>query len=180
MKFFVSKKALVEEGVKIGDNTKIWHFSHLMLSAQIGEICVIGEHVLIGKKVIVGNNVHIANGVNIYEVAVIKDNVFIGNNVSFTNVLYPRAWRKAVEYLPIIVEENVTINANAVIVGGVRIGANSTVGEGAIVLHNVSSGGFVISSAAHCICNREECKECRERKDKNIKKYFKKYASTSA
>lgn len=169
--FFIADNSIIEEDVQIGDNSKVWYFSHIMNGVKIGENCSIGERVFIGRKVLIGNNVKIGNGTNIYEGAIIKDDVFIGNNVSFTNVRYPRAWRKAREFLPVIVEEKATINANAIITGGVRIGKSSNIGDGAIVRNNVSDGGMVVSPKAECICGRDECEECSKRKQKNLKKY---------
>ena len=165
----IAETALVE-GAEIGDGTQVWHFAHISNGAKIGKNCNIGERVYVGKGVIIGNNVHVANGANIYEGAIIQNNVFIGNNVSFTNVKYPRAWRKAWGYVKTVVGENVTINANAVITGGVTIGDASTIGEGAIVVRDVSPGGFVVSPAAQCICDRKTCKECILRKERNIKR----------
>jgi len=173
LKISAAETAIIEDGAKIGDGSKIWHFSHIMGTAVIGDNCSIGERVFIGDGVIIGDNCKIANGANIYKGAVIRNNVFIGNNVSFTNVKYPRAWRKPREFVPVIVDENVTINANAIVVGGVRIGRNSTVGEGAIVVRDVSEGGFVVSPPAQCLCDRDNCAECFKRKEKNKLRYQK-------
>ena len=125
------------------------------------------------QNVIIGDNVRIANGVNIYEGTVIKDRVFLGNNVSFTNVRYPRAWRKANQFMATVIEEDATVNANAVITAGVRVGRGATVGDGAIVVNNVSDGGMVVSPKAECICEREECAECSKRKERNLRKHIK-------
>lgn len=168
MNYFLSEHAIVEEDVVIGEGSRIWHFAHIMKGARIGVSASIGEHVFIGKGVLIGDNSKIANGTQIYEGVIIKNNVHVGNNVSFQNVKYPRAWRTATEYLATVVEDNVTIKANAVIAAGVHIGPNSTIGEGAIVIRDISEGGFVVSPAATCICERQECKECSERKKKNI------------
>ena len=164
---------IIEDNVKIGKGTRVWEYTKIRVSAVIGDNCNIGNHVFIGEGAIIGDNVKIANGVNIYRGTIIKSNVFIGNNVSFTNVRYPRAWRKAKEFETTIVEDNVTIGANAVIMAGIKIGSDSTIGEGAVVVHNVSQGGFVVSPKAECICDREECLECSKRKEKKRIKHLK-------
>lgn len=164
---FRAVSAVIEAGARIGAGTTIWYFTHVMPKAVIGEDCSIGENVFIGNNVVIGNKVKVANGANLYDGTIVRDNAFIGNNVSFTNVKYPRAWRKANAFLPTIVEEGATIHANAVLAAGVRVGKGATVGEGAIVVRDVSEGGFVVSPAAQCICNREECFECTRRKEKN-------------
>lgn len=172
MGFFIAESAIVEEDVVIGNDTKVWHFSHLMSGVRVGINCVIGERVFVGKGVLIGDNVKIGNGSNVYAGTVIKNNVFIGNNVSFSNVKYPRAWRKAIEFLPVIVEENATIDANSVISPGVKIGRSSTVGRGAVVVNNVSEGGFVVGPVAECICDRENCVECQKRRERNLTKHL--------
>ena len=37
--YFVHESAYVDEGAEIGAGTKIWHFSHVMKGARIGERC---------------------------------------------------------------------------------------------------------------------------------------------
>ena len=49
--------AVIDEGVQIGDGTKIWHFSHIMSDAVIGENCYIGQNVFIDNGVIIGQRV---------------------------------------------------------------------------------------------------------------------------
>lgn len=36
--FFVHESSYIDENVKIGDGTKIWHFSHIQDGAVIGKI----------------------------------------------------------------------------------------------------------------------------------------------
>ena len=40
--FFVHETAIVDESVSIGNETKIWHFSHVQSGAKIGEGCSLG------------------------------------------------------------------------------------------------------------------------------------------
>ena len=39
-KYFVHNSSFVDENVKIGENTKIWHFSHIQTGVTIGKECV--------------------------------------------------------------------------------------------------------------------------------------------
>ncbi|HDY68440.1 hypothetical protein LCGC14_1222200 [marine sediment metagenome] len=165
--------AIVEEKVTLGNGTYVWSHTHIMEGARLGVSCNVGNNVFIGRKVIIGDKVKICNGANIPEGVIIKDNVFIGSNVSFKNVKYPRAYRKANGYLPTVVEENATIDANACLMPGIVIGKNSTVGAGAIVIKDVSEGGFVVSPPAECICERDTCAECQRRKQKKLKRRLK-------
>lgn len=167
---FISKTAIIDENVTLGEGTRIWHHTHIMDGAKLGVSCNVGDNVFIGNSVIIGDCVKIANNANIPEGVILKDNVFIGSNVSFKNVKYPRAYRKAREYVPTIVEEGATIDTNACIMPGLLIGKRSTVGAGAIVIHNVSESGFVVSPPAECICERDTCVECNKRKIRKLKR----------
>jgi UDP-2-acetamido-3-amino-2,3-dideoxy-glucuronate N-acetyltransferase len=50
-KLFIHETAVVDDGAQIGNGTKIWHFCHVMGTAQIGEKCVLGQNVFVGNKV---------------------------------------------------------------------------------------------------------------------------------
>ena len=65
-------------GREVGAGTKIWHFSHVMKGARIGERCVIGQNVNVDGGTVIGNNVKIQNNVSVYTGVVIEDDVFLG------------------------------------------------------------------------------------------------------
>lgn len=73
--YFIHPTAIADEPCTIGRGTKIWHFSHIMSGARIGENCVLGQNVFVGKDVVIGNNVKIQNNFSIYT-GVIEDYVF--------------------------------------------------------------------------------------------------------
>src|ERR1700733_8242679 len=84
--------AIIETGASIGEGTNIWHFSHVMPKAIIGNNCNIGQNVFIDNNAIVGNRVKIQNNVSIYNNVQLQDDVFIGPSAVFTNVLNPRSF----------------------------------------------------------------------------------------
>ena len=47
MDYFAHETAVIDDGCTIGDGTKIWHFSHIMSGARIGNNCKIGQNVYI-------------------------------------------------------------------------------------------------------------------------------------
>ena len=49
-KYFFHETAILDEDCVIGENTKIWHFSHLMANCVVGENCNIGQNVVILAK----------------------------------------------------------------------------------------------------------------------------------
>lgn len=138
--------ACIDEGVEIGQGTKIWHFSHIMSGAKIGEHCTIGQNVFIAANVKIGNRVKIQNNVSIYEGVILEDGVFCGPSMVFTNVRTPRALysRKGGQrYIPTRVKKGASIGANATIVCGVILGEFAMVGAGAVVTKDVSPYAIV-------------------------------------
>lgn len=138
--YFVHESAYVDDGVTIGAGTKIWHFSHIMAGAKIGENCTLGQNVFVAKNVRIGNHVKIQNNVSVYEGVVLEDEVFCGPSVVFTNVKTPRSAfprNRSEDYLPTVVKYGATIGANATIVCGVTIGEWAFVAAGAVVTKDV-------------------------------------------
>lgn len=145
--YFVHDTAIVDDGCRIGKATKIWHFSHLMAEAIIGENCVLGQNVFIANKVVVGNNVKIQNNVSLYEGIHCEDNVFIGPSAVFTNVVNPRsAVVRRNQFKTTILREGVTVGANATIVCGIEIGKYAFVGAGSVVTKNIPAYALVMGN----------------------------------
>ena len=88
--FFIHKSSYIDNDVVVGDNTRIWHFSHLQSGSVIGKNCTIGQNVNIGNNVLIGNYVKIQNNVSVYEGVELEDYVFCGPSMVFTNVNLPR------------------------------------------------------------------------------------------
>jgi len=137
----IHPSAIVDTALaNIGENTKIWAFSHICKNVTIGSNCVIGEGVYIGPNVIIGNNCKIQNHSLIYEGLTIQDNVFIGPNVVTTNDIFPRAigdWTH--KFRKTIIKQGASICANTTIVCGITIGENAMVGAGSVVTKNVNA-----------------------------------------
>jgi UDP-2-acetamido-3-amino-2,3-dideoxy-glucuronate N-acetyltransferase len=90
-KYFVHDSSYVDDGVEIGKDTKIWHFSHVQTGSIIGKNCSIGQNVNIGNNVKIGNHVKIQNNVSVYEGVELEDYVFCGPSMVFTNIKIPRS-----------------------------------------------------------------------------------------
>ena len=131
---YIHETAVVDEGATVGRGTKIWHFSHISPSAIIGEDCVIGQNVFVGNNVVIGKGVKIQNNVSVYEGVILKDKVFVGPSVVFTNVINPRAFiSRKEEFKRTIVEEGASIGANSTIVCGNLIGEYAFIGAGSVL-----------------------------------------------
>lgn len=138
MKAYIHKTSIVDEGVKVGDDTWVWHWCHISARAGIGRGCVLGQNVYVGAGVKIGNEVKIENNVSVFEGVTLEDGVFCGPSSVFTNVLNPRARiSRMSEIRPTLVKEGATIGANATIVCGITIGRHAMIGAGSVVTKDV-------------------------------------------
>jgi len=144
---FVHEKALVESD-NVGEDTRIWAFSHIMKDAIIGSNCNIGEHCFIENGVIVGDDVTIKNGISLWDGVVIEDNAFLGPNSVFTNDMRPRSKSHDFTVLKTIIRKGATIGANSTIICGIEIGKYSFIGAGAVVTKNVPDYTLVYGNPA--------------------------------
>ncbi len=129
-----------DEGAQVGDGTKIWHFSHVMAGATIGESCSLGQNVMVASNVRIGNKCKIQNNVSVYEGVVLEDYIFCGPSAVFTNVLTPRSEHPRNtrdDYLTTLVKRGVSIGANATIVCGVTLHEYAFIAAGAVVTKDV-------------------------------------------
>lgn len=146
---FIHETSYIDDDVKIGAGTKIWHFSHVLNDCKIGENCSFGQNVVIGPKVTIGNKVKVQNNVSIYEGVTLEDSVFCGPSCVFTNVYNPRSKivRKS-EYRKTLVQKGVTLGANCTIVCGVTIGKFSFIGAGAVITKDVPNYALMVGVPA--------------------------------
>lgn len=145
--FFVHETSIIDEKVKIGEGTKIWHWCHISSNVKIGKNCNIGQNIFIGEGVVIGDNVKIQNNVSVYSGVNIKKDVFIGPSVVFTNVVAPRSFINVKKkYQKTIVDKGATLGANSTILCGIKIGKYSLVGAGTVCLKSVSSFTKVVGN----------------------------------
>jgi len=147
--FFSHETAVIDEGCNIGKGTKIWHFSHIMTGADIGENCNIGQNVVVSSGVKLGRNVKVQNNVSIYTGVICEDDVFLGPSMVFTNIINPRsAVIRKTQYVTTIVEKGASIGANSTIVCGNKIGRYAFIGAGAVVTKDVKPYALVVGNPA--------------------------------
>lgn len=149
--YSVHESSYVDDGVTIGKDTRIWHFSHIITGSNVGERCRIGQNVVIGPRVDVGNNVKIQNNVSVYEGVTLEDDVFCGPSVVFTNVTVPRSAfprNTADAFSKTLVKRGASIGANATIVCGVTIGEHALIGAGAVVTKDVPAYALIYGNPA--------------------------------
>ena len=148
--FFVHPTSIVDENVDIGENTKIWHFSHVQSGARIGKNCSFGQNVNISNNVQIGNGCKVQNNVSLYEGVELEDYVFCGPSCVFTNDLTPRAKypKGKAGYKKTVVKEGASIGANATIVCGHTIGKWALIAAGAVVSSDVPDHALMMGVPA--------------------------------
>ena len=147
MNYFAHPTAVIDDNVKIGNESKIWHFSHIMSNSTIGIGCNIGQNVVVSPYVELGNNVKVQNNVSIYTGVICEDNVFLGPSMVFTNILNPRsAIIRRDAYVKTLVKKGASIGANATIICGNSIGEYALIGAGTVVTKPVKPYALVVGN----------------------------------
>ena len=147
--YFAHETAVIDLPCEIGSGTKIWHFSHIMKNARLGENCNLGQNIMVAPEVVLGNNVKVQNNVSIYTGVSCEDDVFIGPSVVFTNIINPRsAINRRNEYVKTRIGKGASVGANATIVCGNDIGEYALVGAGAVITKKILPYALVVGNPA--------------------------------
>lgn len=171
---FVHATAVIDDDVELGDDTRVWHFSHVSKGARIGPGSVLGQNVFVGPGVRIGHGVKIQNNVSVYTGVTVGDHVFLGPSCVFTNVLTPRAHvERKDEFAATRVGRGVTVGANATVVCGHDIGDYALIGAGSVVTRDVPPHAVVVGNPARrtawaCRCGEVlptegTCRRCGDR-----------------
>ena len=148
-KTFIHETAVIDEPCSIGAGSKVWHFSHIMKDAVLGNDCNLGQNVVISPRVTLGNNVKVQNNVSIYTGVICEDDVFLGPSMVFTNIVNPRsAVVRKDKYVKTHVQKGASIGANATVVCGNTIGSFAMVGAGAVVTKDVFPYALIVGNPA--------------------------------
>jgi len=155
--FFNHEQAVVEEGARVGQGSRIWAFAHILQGAVIGRECNICDHTFIEGGVRVGDRVTIKCGVSLWSGLIVEDDVFIGPGAVFTNDLRPRSRKYPVRYIQTLLKKGCSIGANSTILPGLAVGCWAMVGAGAVVTRNVPDFALVMGNPARvtgwvCVC----------------------------
>jgi UDP-2-acetamido-3-amino-2,3-dideoxy-glucuronate N-acetyltransferase len=147
--YFTHSTSIVDEPCEIGAGTKIWHYSHVMKNAVIGENCVFGQNVNIDGGVKIGNGVKVQNNVSIYSGIEIEDYVFLGPSCVLTNVTNPRSEiNRHSLYEKTLIRRGASIGANATIVCGIVLGRYCFIGSGTVVTRDVPDYAMMVGVPA--------------------------------
>lgn len=167
-KYFVHETAIVEDGVELGEGTKVWHFAQVRKNAKLGKNVVVGNSVFIDEGSIIGDNCKIQNHAILYHQAILENGVFIGPNVCFTNDKQPRAinpdgsFKSADDWeaSTIKIGTGAAIGGHSCITPGVTIGQWAMAGSGSVITKDVPDYGLVYGNPAKihgfvCACGKK-------------------------
>ena len=124
--------AIIRENVSIGRNAVIMMGAIINIGAVVGDGTMIDMGAVLGGRATVGNNCH------------------IGAGAVLAGVIEPAS------AVPVVVEDDVLVGANAVIIEGVHVGRGSVVAAGAVVIEDVPAEMVVAGCPARVIKRKDE------------------------
>lgn len=149
MNYSVHTTAIVDDGAKIGEGSRVWHWVHVCGGAIIGKGVSLGQNVFVGNKVVIGDKCKVQNNVSVYDNVTLEEGVFCGPSMVFTNVYNPRSLiERKNEYRNTLVKKGATLGANCTIVCGVTVGEYAFIGAGALVNKDVKPYALMVGVPA--------------------------------
>ena len=124
--------AIIREQVTIGDWAVIMMGAVINIGAVIGEGTMIDMGAVLGGRATVGSNCH------------------IGAGAVLAGVIEPAS------AVPVVIEDDVLVGANAVIIEGVHVGRGAVVAAGAVVVRDVPENAVVAGCPARVIKMKDE------------------------
>ena len=144
--------------VQVGENVRFFNFVNAY-GCSVDDNSKIGSFVEVQKGATIGKNCKVSSHTFICEGVHIRDNVFIGHGVMFTNDMFPRAtnpdgtqqseadWQLLETY----VLDGASIGSNATILCGITIGRNALIGAGSVVVKDVPDNAVVVGNPGRVI-----------------------------
>lgn len=179
----MAENALTAPGAKFTSSAIVSNMQSIKEKIQVGRGTVVDGELLIfnyGGRIEIGANCYVGRGTKIWsgESVVIGDNVLISHNVSISDTSahefdhIERAERYqqllatghpndkgSIQTAPIIIEDFVWINLNAIILKGVKIGRGAIVAAGSVVTKDVQPFTLVGGNPAKFIKDLKNVRE---------------------
>lgn len=141
--------------VKVGEGVSFYGFVNAY-DCELGDQVKVGPFVEIQRGVRIGARCKVSSHSFLCEGVEVAEEVFIGHGVMFTNDKFPRATnadgslQSAADWkvIPTKICRRVAIGSGAVILCGITIGENATIGAGAVVTKDVPPHTTVVGNPA--------------------------------
>lgn len=134
----IGSGTVIESGCIIGNNVFIGHNTIIRSNVSVGDYSIIGHLVMIEADAWIGTHTTIQSQCHITKFAKIDDHVFMGPKAMLINTMKISHGRN---FEPDLKGPHVNfaarIGSGSIIMPGVIIGKNATVGAGALVTKNV-------------------------------------------
>jgi acetyltransferase-like isoleucine patch superfamily enzyme/dTDP-4-dehydrorhamnose 3,5-epimerase-like enzyme len=144
----VHETAIVEAGAKVGEDSRISAFAHVVDGATVGRGTVISDHVVIDGGAVIGDRVTIRSGVCVCTGVRIEDDVTIDSGVSFAPPAPGGDARPEGSVARTCIGRRASLGANSTVHSGISIGQNAVVSPGAVVARDVPPYAIVTGNPA--------------------------------
>lgn len=137
---------VVYADTNIGNGVSTGHQAVIREHTTVGADAVVGTHTVIDGYAEVGARSSLQTGVYVPQHTTIGEAVFLGPRATLLNDMYPV--RKEYELTGPILEDYVSVGANATVLPDVAIGARSFVAAGAVVTDDVPPDTLAVGTPA--------------------------------
>jgi UDP-2-acetamido-3-amino-2,3-dideoxy-glucuronate N-acetyltransferase len=158
---YIHESAYVDSPCRIGQNTKILHFSHVMANSIIGNHCHIGHNVTISSGVLIGNHVKVMNNATLNSGVILQDDVYCGPSTIFTDITHIRGKSQSISQIrPTLIKQGAHIGANTTLASGLSIGLYTFIEAGSVIDRNIPDFAIVCGNPLkidgwRCACGTE-------------------------
>ena len=142
----VRSGTIIYSDVRIGDRLTTGHNVLIREKTTIGDDVVVGTNTVIDGASTIGSGVSLQTGVYVPRETTIGDDVFLGPHAVLTNDPYPI--RREVDLVGPILEDHVSVGANATLLPDVTVGEGSFVAAGAVVTDDVPPETLAVGAPA--------------------------------
>jgi acetyltransferase-like isoleucine patch superfamily enzyme len=144
----IRSHTVIYAGNHIGDDFSTGNKANIRECNQIGDHVSIGTLAVVEHHVVIGDGSRLHSQVFVPEYSQLGRRVWVGPNAVLTNARYPTSASAKRDLQGPILEDGCRIGANCTLLPGVRIGANSLIGAGALVTRNVPPNVVAYGSPA--------------------------------
>ncbi|MDS0258505.1 N-acetyltransferase [Haloarcula sp. S1CR25-12] len=138
--------SIIYPDVVAGDRLQTGHHAVVREETTVGHDCVVGSQVVVDGRSDIGDEVSMQTGAYVPSETTIRDRVFLGPRAVLTNDPYPL--RQGADLAGPVLEDDVTVGANATVLPGVTVGERSFVAAGAVVTEDVPPSTLAIGTPA--------------------------------